>query len=144
DGAQKSLYIYNQEIKDPTVIEHLIAAKQRGVDVKVLLAAPRSSADANLATVDQLRGAGIDAAFYHQYYLHAKAMVADGNNAFIGSQNFSTGGLNNNRELGEITTDAGVIKQLTSTFTKDLATTGIVQGKPGQGAGKVNLYKMPD
>src|SRR5205807_1087824 len=74
---------------------------------------------------------------------HAKAIVAD-DNAFIGSQNFTGGGLFNNREFGEITNDAGVVKQLSDLFTKDLKTTGLVTGDPTQAAGKVKVLPMPD
>lgn len=121
DGAKSKLLVYNQELHDPTIVQHLIAAKQRGVDVQVLVAAPHGQ-DGNKPALDQLAAAGIPAHELTKYYLHAKAMVAD-NQAFIGSQNFSSGGLQNNRELGEIVDDPAIVQQLTQTFLNDAATT---------------------
>ena len=42
-------------------------------------------------------------------YLHAKAIVADHRTAFVGSQNFSSSSLDDNRELGIITADPSVV-----------------------------------
>lgn len=122
DSAKAKLLVYNQELQDPDVIQHLIAAKQRGVDVQVLAAAPRASGnpDKNAAGIQQLKAAGIDAREMSSHYLHAKAMVAD-NQAFVGSQNFSADGLTANRELGEIVDDPQVVAQLTQDFMDDKA-----------------------
>ena len=46
------------------------------------------------------------------------AFTAD-DKAFVGSQNFTNGGLNNNRELGEILDDADGVKKLVETFKSD-------------------------
>jgi cardiolipin synthase A/B len=122
DGAQKTLLVYNQELADPDVINHLIAAKKRGVDVQVLAAAPKNGGpDKNGPIIQQLKAAGIPAKEMTKNYLHAKAMVADGQ-AFIGSQNFSVDGLTKNRELGEIVSDAGVVGQLAQAFQSDWST----------------------
>lgn len=43
----------------------------------------------------------IPADFFTAHYLHGKVVVAD-DQAFVGSQNFTAGGLGKNRELGEI------------------------------------------
>lgn len=121
DGAQKKLLVYNQELADPDVINHLIAAKKRGVDVQVMAAAPKNGGpNKNGPIIQQLQAAGILAKEMTKNYLHAKAMVADGQ-AFIGSQNFSADGLTKNRELGEIVDDAGVVGQLTQAFQADWA-----------------------
>jgi phosphatidylserine/phosphatidylglycerophosphate/cardiolipin synthase-like enzyme len=144
DGAKEKLYVYNQSITDQPMIDRLIAAKQRGVDVKVMIGAPRGSTDKAIQTKAKLEAAGIDVAYYRKYEtLHAKAMVAD-NKAYIGSQNFTSGGLYNNREFGEITDSPGVVKDLTNIFINDLKTTGIITGDITQEAEKVRIHKMPD
>ncbi len=143
DGAKTTLSVYNQSINDPTIIQHLIAAKQRGVDVKVIVNAPRSDTDKNIQTHDQLTAAGIPTGYMREFTLHAKAMVAD-NKAYIGSQNFTGGGLYNNREFGEIVDDKGVVGQLSDIFNKDFKKTGLVAGDPTQAAEQVRLHPMPD
>lgn len=143
DNAKSKLVVYNQSINDPALIQHLISAKQRGVDVQVLLSAPRSDTDKNIATHDQLTAVGIPTGYMREYTLHAKAMVADNGKAYIGSQNFTSGGLYNNRELGEIVDDKDVVSQLGSLFDKDFKKTGLVTGDPTQGAEQVRLHPMP-
>ena len=56
-----------------------------------------------------------------QLYIHAKMIIADGNEAFLGSENFSSPSLEKNRELGIIFTDQEIIKKLQSTFAFDWA-----------------------
>ncbi|HVE82484.1 MAG TPA: phospholipase D-like domain-containing protein [Myxococcales bacterium] len=120
DNAKQSLYVYNQELTDSTILEHLLAAKQRGVDVHVLAAHPESGTDRNAYAIKKLQAAGIPAHEMTTDYLHAKAMVADGR-AFVGSQNFSYSALLKNRELGEIIDDAGAVEQLRQRFLADEA-----------------------
>lgn len=122
NNAQKRLVVYNQEFSDPDVVNALIAAKQRGVDVQVLAADQKGvgGADKNGPAVAQLAAAGITAKEMTSDYLHAKAIVAD-DQAFIGSQNFSKPGMLFNRELGDLTSDPTVVNQLLAQFQADLA-----------------------
>src|ERR1700677_3102960 len=50
------------------------------------------------------------------FYIHAKTVIADygysDEKAFVGSENFSSGSLNDNRELGIITTNSSIISGL--------------------------------
>jgi phosphatidylserine/phosphatidylglycerophosphate/cardiolipin synthase-like enzyme len=121
DSAQKRLYVYNQELNDPDVIQHLLAAKKRGVDVQVLLGYQPGfgGPPPNQAALQQLQQAGVQAAYLKSHYLHAKGIVSD-DSAYLGSQNFTSGGLKNNRELGEIL-QGPVVDQVVSTFQTDFA-----------------------
>jgi phosphatidylserine/phosphatidylglycerophosphate/cardiolipin synthase-like enzyme len=123
DGAQQRVFVYNQSLSDASLISSLIAAKNRGVDVRVLLGDQPSlgnSPPPNQAALDQLSSAGVPAGFFTAHYLHGKVIVADGS-AFVGSQNFTAGGLRNNRELGEITTSAPIVDALAALFVADQA-----------------------
>lgn len=143
DGAKDRLYVYNQSLSDATVIDKLIAAKQRGVDVKVIVNDPRSADDKNVAARQKLETAGIEVGYYRKYTLHAKAIVAD-NKSFIGSQNFTNGGLYNNREFGEIFEDPATTKQLADIFVEDFKTTGVVTGDKTQALETVQIHRMPE
>jgi phosphatidylserine/phosphatidylglycerophosphate/cardiolipin synthase-like enzyme len=46
-------------------------------------------------------------------------MIADGARAFVGSENFSANSLDDNRELGVLIADFGVITTLNQTFQQD-------------------------
>ncbi len=125
DAAKKTLYVENQSLSDPDTIAHLIAAKQRGVDVKVLLGVQPipHMPPKNEATIKQLRAAGIDAGYLTQSYLHAKTVITE-TQVFIGSQNFTGGGLGANREVGEVLGDPSLVKDAQDQFKADFANPG--------------------
>jgi len=120
DGAKQTLCVYNQELTNSALVEHLIAAKQRGVDVQVLAAHPQSGTDRNAWAIKKLQAAGITASEMTSDYLHAKAMVAD-DRAFVGSQNFSDNAMFKNRELGDLIDDPAAVDQLRQWFLEDQA-----------------------
>ena len=123
DGAQHRLFVYNQSLSDDDFTGRIVRAKQRGVDVHVLLGYQPgfgSSPPANDPALAKLTAAGATAQYLKSHYLHGKAIVAD-DRAYLGSQNFTNGGLQVNREVGEIFDDADVVKTLAATFAKDEA-----------------------
>jgi phosphatidylserine/phosphatidylglycerophosphate/cardiolipin synthase-like enzyme len=123
DGAHTRLYIYNQSLNDSTMLDKLVAAHGRGVDVRVLLGNQPGfggAPPANQPAIDQLTGAGAKADYFTTHYLHGKVIVAD-DSVFVGSQNFTSGGLDNNRELGEILTSTSVVSSLAKQFQADAA-----------------------
>jgi phosphatidylserine/phosphatidylglycerophosphate/cardiolipin synthase-like enzyme len=68
-----------------------------------------------------LKAGGVQVKEDTQLYIHAKMIVADGSLAFVGSENFSTTSLDNNRELGVLLTNAQIISTLQQTFQSDWA-----------------------
>jgi phosphatidylserine/phosphatidylglycerophosphate/cardiolipin synthase-like enzyme len=121
--ASQRLYVYNQSLSDSAILAALIAAKQRGADVRVLLGYQPGyggQPPKNQAALDKLTAAGIPAVFYRRHYLHGKCVISD-DRAFIGSQNFTSGGLKNNRELGQIFDDVDLVDELVTTFLADQA-----------------------
>jgi phosphatidylserine/phosphatidylglycerophosphate/cardiolipin synthase-like enzyme len=118
-SAKTSLRVYNQSLSDADVIQAILDAKKRGVDVRVLLGFQPDSPK-NPQTIEQLRKGGVDAKLLRRHYLHAKAIIAD-DRGYVGSQNFTGGGLGNNRELGEIIDDASFARQLGDVFDGDFA-----------------------
>jgi cardiolipin synthase A/B len=122
DGARRRLWVYNQTLDDAGMQARIIAAKRRGVDVQVLAGYQPGFAGPppNDASVKELQAAGIPTAYLKRHYLHAKAIVAD-NSVYLGSQNFSNGGLRNNREFGEVLSDAAAVRKVADTFAADFA-----------------------
>jgi phosphatidylserine/phosphatidylglycerophosphate/cardiolipin synthase-like enzyme len=120
-SAKHTLLVYNQSLDDDALLTALVAAKGRGVTVRVLLGFQPGFAGAppaNQAAIDRLVAAGVQASFLKKHYLHAKAIVAD-ERAYVGSQNFTNGGLRNNRELGEILEDHSAVAKVIATFEDD-------------------------
>ena len=57
--------------------------------------------------------------FSQKLRMHAKIIVVDGARAFLGSENLTANSLDNNRELGILLDDAGIVGQLASIAQKD-------------------------
>jgi cardiolipin synthase len=120
NSVRHTLDIYNEEMNDAAVTSALAAAARRGVDVKVVMTA---SSDWNSA-FKKLTGAGVHVRTYKQdasLYIHAKMILVDGRRVFLGSQNFSAGSLDDNRELGTILSTGAMIRSLEATFAGDYA-----------------------
>jgi phosphatidylserine/phosphatidylglycerophosphate/cardiolipin synthase-like enzyme len=120
-SAQRSIVVENEEMDSATIEAALEAASRRGVDVEVIMTTD-SAWDGALAA---LADAGVRVATYPDsssaLYIHAKVIVVDGVTAFVGSQNFSASSLDDNRELGVITTDPTVVTPVSETLAQDLA-----------------------
>jgi cardiolipin synthase len=69
--------------------------------------------------MEALAAAGVEIRLASSLYIHAKLIVADGERAFIGSQNLSATSLDQNRELGIVVDDQVNLSRLTRTFAID-------------------------
>lgn len=118
NSARHGLDVYNEEMNDSAVTSALQAAARRNVDVKVVMTAS-SEWDSAFA---RLADSGVHVRTYKQdasLYIHAKMLLVDGRRVFLGSQNFSAGSLDANRELGIILDAETVIDPLERTFAGD-------------------------
>lgn len=118
NSAKKSLEVYNEEMQDIKIVDALEKASARGVDVKIVMTYETSWKK----NFNQLKNSGIDIHLFHGEkgtYIHAKVIIADDDYAFLGSENFSFGSLQNNRELGIFFSDPAIISSLEPTFTAD-------------------------
>jgi cardiolipin synthase A/B len=123
NGATRSLRIYSEEMGDTTVEDALIRAAKRGVDVQVCGENESGEYD---SAYSRLAAAGIHISYYSSsagFYIHGKVIEADYGTsrakAFIGSENFSSTSLNENRELGLVISDHAVMSAIASTFAAD-------------------------
>ncbi|MFI9323638.1 phosphatidylserine/phosphatidylglycerophosphate/cardiolipin synthase family protein [Kitasatospora aureofaciens] len=124
NGAQASLDVEELEFGDQALVDAVTAAANRGVTVRVVGMNPSSYG----SSFDGVTAAGAKVVTYSSttgLYIHAKAVVADYGTStakvFAGSENFSDNSLNNNRELGLIVSDSGVLNTIESTFATDFA-----------------------
>jgi phosphatidylserine/phosphatidylglycerophosphate/cardiolipin synthase-like enzyme len=124
NSAQRSLSIYNEEMADMDVTKALIDAAERGVAVYVDM----TGAAEWKWEFEELTTAGAHVRVYADdpaapLYIHAKMIVADAGGAsaraFVGSENFSAGSLNENRELGIMISNQNIIAALMKIFTTD-------------------------
>ncbi|WP_449428672.1 phospholipase D-like domain-containing protein [Rhodanobacter umsongensis] len=126
NGAKDSLLIENEEMSYSAIVTALENAAKRGVKVTVCMTNDNNTYESEF---EALTKAGVKISTYPDtttgLYIHAKAIVADYGTstaqAFVGSENFSSASLTENRELGLITTTAAILTQLDNTLSSDYA-----------------------
>ncbi|HEN4999240.1 TPA: phospholipase D family protein [Klebsiella aerogenes] len=99
--AQQSIRLMGYSFTSPEVVKGLIAAKRRGVDVKVVLdwKANSKKGSAGLAAMNLLVNAGIPVRTVSQFkIMHDKVIITDGLNVETGSFNFSRAAARSNSE----------------------------------------------
>jgi hypothetical protein len=134
NGAQHSLDIEQEEFSDTTLVNAIVADENRGVTVRVVVEDPSDYT----SELNEVTAAGGKVTGYSSstgFYIHGKTVIADYGystaKAFAGSENFSSNSLNDNRELGLITTNSGVVSGLESAFNGDFT---------GSSTGKVAIF----
>ncbi|CAN5220875.1 hypothetical protein BH11BAC6_BH11BAC6_03770 [soil metagenome] len=122
DGAKKSLLIKMFLFSDPDLINAVIAAKKRGVSVKVMLnPARRNGEEENENTRKTLEDAGIEVRDSNPAFIltHEKSMVVDKNIAFVKSLNWDTKNLTETRDYAIITSHPNEVEEIILCFDAD-------------------------
>jgi hypothetical protein len=134
NGAQHSLDIEQEEFSDTTLVNAIVADENRGVAVRVVVEDPSDYT----SELNEVTAAGGKVTGYSSstgFYIHGKTVIADYGystaKAFAGSENFSSNSLNDNRELGLITSNSAVVSGLESAFSGDFS---------GSSTGKVAIF----
>lgn len=122
NDANLSLRIKMFLFSDAELIEAVIAAKKRGVQVKVMLNPARRNGDEeNVETKKALVEAGIDVKDSNPEFVltHEKSMVIDDNTAFVKSLNWETKNLTETRDYAIITTHRKEVEEIIMCFEAD-------------------------
>jgi phosphatidylserine/phosphatidylglycerophosphate/cardiolipin synthase-like enzyme len=124
NGATKTLDVEEEEFSDSSLVSALVARAKAGVTVRVVVEDPSDYS----SEVSEVKAAGGTVVGYSSstgYYIHAKAIVADYGLSDaaveIGSMNWTSNSLDDNRELGIILNDTGVEKVVETQFASDYA-----------------------
>ena len=118
-SAKETLVVYNEEMADPDIVNALVDAAGRGVAVRVVMASDFDTSGNPTPKGESVKTPypsgffsflvtnGVKVNFLNSkgLYIHAKAIIADGVNAFMGSENFGFESMNYNRELGLMLTN---------------------------------------
>jgi cardiolipin synthase A/B len=123
DGAQSSLDVQMYLFTVTAIRDRVIAAHQRGVDVRVLLDPDH---DGNISTRNQLTSAGVPTRNAPSLYSfsHAKYMISDGATALVMSANFNVDAMSSERNYGFIDRDPADIADIKAIFNMDWAAGG--------------------
>jgi cardiolipin synthase A/B len=104
-GAKKQLLMYEMKLSDRDFLKLLNKKISEGVEVRIL---SRSSAKSSVIPVRRLPSR-----------LHLRAILRDGDSAFLGSQSLSKLELEARREIGVIFRDKKTVKEMEAIFEKD-------------------------
>ncbi len=111
-AARERLDLEHQDLLDDEVVDALVRAARRGVDVRLIRPTPRDNEEAELRNVRRLGRAGGSVRYLDTPRVHAKVIVVDRRRALIGSMNLTPTSLDFNRELGIVTDAPSVIQPL--------------------------------
>jgi len=121
-SAQASLLIKQFTFTDESLIDAVIARKQAGVDVRVMLNAARSGGDrANDETFERFSAAGIAVQWANPkfYVTHEKSMVVDEKTALVATFNMCLKYFTATRDYGVIIDDPVHVAQIVEVFNAD-------------------------
>jgi phosphatidylserine/phosphatidylglycerophosphate/cardiolipin synthase-like enzyme len=109
-GAKSQLLIYDPKLSDPAILQLLAERSHAGVDVRI---------------IGKLEGTrpALAVEKYPGRRLHVRAIIRDGDRAFIGSQSLRRVELERRREIGLIVDDKTVTCALRRVFEEDWALT---------------------
>jgi cardiolipin synthase A/B len=122
DRARKSLRIKMFIFTDPAVLQAVIAAKKRGVSVRIMLnPARRSGESENADSRKLLAAAGVDVLDSSPQFdlTHEKSMVVDDETAFVMSFNWEPKDLTETRDYAVTTTARHEVAEVMECFDAD-------------------------
>ena len=123
--ARRRIWVANPYfVPDPPAIDTLIEARQRGVDVKIMVSGANNdswlSRQNSVRLYGRLLDAGVEIYEYHHTMLHHKTMVVDGVWSTIGTTNFDNRSFAHNEESNVCVYDATLAEHLEAIFQADL------------------------
>jgi phosphatidylserine/phosphatidylglycerophosphate/cardiolipin synthase-like enzyme len=108
--TKKSLAVYDPRLTDTQMLRLLNLKAKANVDIRVIGKVGRRAGAIRVQKLPGLR-------------LHVRAMIRDGDTAFVGSQSLRALELDARREVGLIVKDSKVVKRLQEVFEEDWAKT---------------------
>ncbi len=121
-AAKESLRIKMFLFSDPGLLAAVIAAQQRGVQVRVMLNPARRSGEVeNKASRKALEDAGVEVADSNPAFdiTHEKSLVIDGETALVHSLNWETRNLTETRDYAVVTSHRHEVDEIVQCFDAD-------------------------
>lgn len=117
-SARRSLDVTAVELADPAVERAIGEDARRGVRVDLLMTDDREWS----SELGVLEGEGVHARLEpdgpRDLYIHAKVLLVDDREVFVGSENLSEASLRYDRELGVVTSEASVVGAVRGAFER--------------------------
>jgi len=122
NGATKSLRVKMFLFSDPSLLKAVIAARQRGLEVRVMLnPARRDGESENQESRKKLEAGGVEVIDSNPEYdvTHEKSMVVDDATAFVKSLNWEVKNLTETRDYAIVTYHAHEVAEIIECFEAD-------------------------
>jgi phosphatidylserine/phosphatidylglycerophosphate/cardiolipin synthase-like enzyme len=123
DAAEKHLDVYHPKFVDLPILDRLIAARERGVHVRLLCGGKHGIKTWDLLdTLSSLRAlarAGVKVHRTKAFKVHLKLLVADKRRAIVGSMNIHRDAFDRRRELGMFIEERPIVDRLSQLFDRD-------------------------
>jgi cardiolipin synthase A/B len=151
-GARRTLQVKMFVFSDPALIDAVVAAKRRGVGVRVMLnPARRSGQHDNRTTRRTLEHAGVDLKDANPAFdlTHEKSMVVDEETAFVQSLNWTTRNLTETRDYAVVTKRRHDVAEILNCFAADWHRHGFTPRRAGHlvwcpGSGRERICRFID
>jgi phosphatidylserine/phosphatidylglycerophosphate/cardiolipin synthase-like enzyme len=123
DSSRQTLDIQHPKLSDTTILERIMAAKARGVKVRLLCGGKQGISEWDIldsfSSWRMMQRAGIRIRRQKHLKLHSKLMVADGVKVLVSSFNMDRSAFDLRRELGIVVDEPGVVTRLRNVFQQD-------------------------
>jgi phosphatidylserine/phosphatidylglycerophosphate/cardiolipin synthase-like enzyme len=110
--AKKQLFIYDPKVTDLQMIRLIHQRVKAGVDVRILGKVGKRASGMRVQKMPGIR-------------LHVRAMIRDGDAAFVGSQSLRALELDGRREVGLIVKEGKIVKRMAEVFEEDWSKTDL-------------------
>jgi phosphatidylserine/phosphatidylglycerophosphate/cardiolipin synthase-like enzyme len=125
DTASSTLWIQHPKFVDAVILERIVAARHRGVKVRVLCGGKHGISDWDIydtfSSLRLMERSGVKVRRQKHLKLHAKLLLVDGIAAMTGSMNIDRSAFDLRRELGIEVDAAQVVMRLKQVFKADWA-----------------------
>jgi cardiolipin synthase A/B len=117
DDAKESIFLQNERYQDTVIVERLVRAARRGVNIHLMARPPHKLKKEKLVEavggMRIMQDVGVKVHKLRHLKLHAKMLLADELRAIVGSINLAPGSFDSRRELAIEVRDEDVISRLT-------------------------------
>lgn len=116
-SATQTIAIEMEVITDNEIVQ-LLQEKAKTVHIEIIEPTEKQVA-ANTSPTHLLEQAGVVVKTISSPYIHAKLIIVDGKKAYIGSVNFTSQSMDQNRELGILVSQQNILTTLVQDFNQD-------------------------
>ena len=128
ESAEQTLWIQHPKFVDAVILERIVAARERGVKVRVLCGGKHGISDWDIfdtfSSLRVMERFGVKIRRQKQLKLHAKLILVDGRAALTGSMNIDRSAFDLRRELGIEVDAPEVVERLRRIFEADWKAAG--------------------